>query len=219
MPIPEDLAALKELALLGATTGFVEISSSELAKILGTSQQTASRRILDLEKYGYVRREMGVRRQLIRLTEEGTGALEREYAQYQRIFDERDRLKIHGRVTSGLGEGRYYLSQPGYTAQFLDKLGFFPFPGTLNLQVEGPEVNKLRVLKASPAIRIEEFVAENRSFGAVDAWRAEIGAHRCALILPQRTHHTRQVEVISPESLRERLALRDGDELDVLVQL
>lgn len=219
MPLAEELEALKELAILGAMNGFVEVSSSELAKILDTSQQTASRRLLQLERFGYVRREMGVRRQLIRLTDEGIHVLAREYAQYQRIFELKDRLNIRGVVASGLGEGRYYLSQEGYTLQFREKLGFVPYPGTLNLDVQGPEVNKLRILKSTPSIRIEEFQGEDRTFGAVDAWRARVGSLDCALILPRRTHHARTVEVISPEYLREKLSVKDGDEVEVEVRL
>lgn len=219
MPRAEELEALKELATRGAMNGFVEVSSSELAKLLDTSQQTASRRLLDLEKSGYIRREMGVRRQLIRLTEEGTSVLGREFALYQRIFDQKDRLNIRGRVASGLGEGRYYLAQRGYTDQFKQKLGFAPYPGTLNLELVGPETNKLRILKSTPAIQIEEFQAKDRTFGAVDAWRARIGTLECALILPKRTHHARTVEVISPEFLRDKLAVKDGDEIEVQVQL
>lgn len=210
---------LKEIASLGALHSFIDVSTSELAKILGSSQQTASRRILELEQSGYIRREMGVRRQLVRLTEEGVNVLAREFAAYQKLFEKPDRVKVHGRVASGLGEGRYYLGQAGYVDQFREKLGFTPYPGTLNLEIEGPETNKLRLLKSTPMIRIEGFEAENRTFGAVDAWRARVGPLECAVILPQRTHHVRTLEVVAAQYLREALGVKDGDGLDVEVQL
>ncbi|HLE46984.1 MAG TPA: DUF120 domain-containing protein [Candidatus Thermoplasmatota archaeon] len=219
MPDAEVVHALKELALLGAMQGFIEVSSGELAKRLSTSQQTASRRLLEMERSGYVRREKGVRRQLLRLTEEGVGALLDEFGAYKRIFEQKAELRIKGKVTSGLGEGRYYLDQKGYVDQFVAKLGFRPYPGTLNLEVRGPELNKLRILKASPAVAIDPFQDKERSFGAVDAWRASVKSVDCAAILPKRTHHTRTLEVIARDFLRERLGLKDGDELEVLVQL
>lgn len=219
MPRPENLLALREIAQLGALHGLVEISTDQLAQILDTSQQTASRRILELEKSGLIRREAGVRRQLVRLTEDGINALASEFAAYKRLFEHRDRLQLRGRVASGLGEGRYYLSQRGYLDQFREKLGFVPYPGTLNLDVEGPETNKLRILKSSPALLIEGFEDQNRTFGAVDAWRAEIASVPCALILPHRTHHAKTVEVVSSEFLRDKLHLKDGDEIDVSVTL
>lgn len=219
MPRPEDVQALKEIAQLGALHGLVEVSSAQLAELLETSQQTASRRILDLERSGYVRREMGVRRTLLRLSEEGVNILSREYAQYKRLFEHRHRLQLHGRITSGSGEGAYYLGQKGYVDQFKALLGFAPYPGTLNVEIEGAETNKLRILKASDPIRIEEFQDKNRTFGAVDAWRAHVRDVECALILPKRTHHVRTVELIAPERLRDRLRVKDGDEVDISVQL
>lgn len=219
MPRPDDVAALKELAQLGAMHGFVEVSTGQLAKIMGTSQQTASRRILELERSGYIRREMGVRKQLVRLSEEGLNVLAREYAAYKHLFDERHRLQVRGRVASGLGEGRYYLSRDGYVSQFRERLGFEPYPGTLNLEMEGSETNKLRILKSRPVVHIEGFEAENRTFGDVDAWRAEINDVACAVILPKRTHHARTLEVVAPDYLRDRLKLHDGDEVDVRVLL
>jgi riboflavin kinase, archaea type len=219
MPRPEDVAVLKEIASLGALHGLIEVSTSQLAEILGLSQQTASRRVLELEQSGYVRREMGVRKQLVRLTEEGVNVLAREYAAYQKLFENRHRLSVHGTVASGLGEGRYYLGQAGYVDQFKAKLGFTPYPGTLNLQIEGSETNKLRLLKSSPTIKIDGFEAENRTFGAVDAWRARVGSLDCAVILPQRTHHVRTLELVAAQYLRDALGLKDGDGLDVEVQL
>ena len=51
---PEYIYILKILALKGGTQHYVNISSSELGKILSTSQQTASRKILYLLNNGYI---------------------------------------------------------------------------------------------------------------------------------------------------------------------
>src|SRR5688572_1958080 len=174
MADPEAVQALKELALLGAASSFVETNSSDLAERLRTSQQTASRRLLDLERLNYIRREKGVRNTLVRLTEEGVGVLLDEFSAYKRIFETAQKLNIKGKIASGLGEGRYYLDQKGYVDQFVAKLGFKPYPGTLNLEIRGSELNKLRILKAATAIPIESFQDKERTFGAVDVWRAKM---------------------------------------------
>lgn len=202
---------------MGGIRGFIEVSSQDLAQRLSTSQQTSSRRILELERFGYIRREKGVRRQLVRLTDEGVGILLDEFGAYKRIFDQNQELRLKGRIASGLGEGRYYLDQKGYIDQFQAKLGFHPYPGTLNIEVRGPELNKLRILKSSPSIGIESFHDKERTFGAVDAWRAKINGVACAAILPKRTHHTRTLEVIAPDYLRDTLKVKDGDEVEVIV--
>lgn len=219
MPRPDDVYALRELALLGAMHGLVEVSTVQLAEVLGASQQTASRRLVELEQSGYLRREMGVRRTLVRLTEEGLNILAREFAVYQRLFENRNRLQLRGKVASGLGEGRYYLALKPYVEQFREKLGFEPYPGTLNLEMQGAETNKLRILKSSPALQIEGFTDAERTYGGVDAWRARLKDVDCAVILPRRTHHARTLEVVAPQYLRDLLHLVDGDEVDVTVQL
>ncbi|MFH1788474.1 MAG: DUF120 domain-containing protein, partial [Candidatus Altiarchaeota archaeon] len=37
----------------------------------------------------------------------------------------------------------------------------------------------------------------------------------CFFLLPERTHHREDVELIHKEKLREKLGLRDGDEVTV----
>ena len=51
-------------------------------------------------------------------------------------------MKLEGEVTSGLGKGKYYMSKQVYQEEFDDKLGFRPFPGTLNLKVDEEERKK-----------------------------------------------------------------------------
>ena len=84
---PYLLQTLKELALLGAMRNKIEISSNELAKQLKTSQQTASRYLLDLDNDEMITRELGIKKQLIQITDFGSEALEEEYTKYKQIFD------------------------------------------------------------------------------------------------------------------------------------
>ena len=162
---------------------------------------------------------MGVRRQRLRITELGRGVLQAEHALYQRIFGGQDRIAIHGTVKAGLGEGRYYLSRPGYKAQFQRHLGWEPYPGTLNLDLTGAEANKLRILKRSPVFTIESFQAEGRTFGGVLCHPARVGRIECAAILPHRSHYTTTLELIAPVRLRDALPCDDGTRLEVDVAL
>lgn len=56
--------------------------------------------------------------------------LRTQYHAYRRIFEGPAKLTVSGHVASGLGEGRYYLSQPGYVVQFTERLGYAPYPVT-----------------------------------------------------------------------------------------
>ncbi len=214
-----DVETLKQLALLGAMEGPVELASNELAALLDVSQQTASRRLIELSENGLLQRDMGLRKQRIRISQEGRAILEAEHLVYQRLFDQRDRIQIRGDVRTGLGEGRYYLSRPGYHEQFIQHLGWEPYPGTLNLELTGPETNKIRFLKRNPVHIIEGFQAEGRSFGGVTCHPARLNGHECAAILPNRSHYTSTLELIAPFSMREKLPCKDGDTLEVTVFL
>ena len=81
---PYLLQTMKELALLGAIKNRIEISSFELAEQLETSQQTASRYLLELDNAGMITRELGVKKQLIQITSIGAEALQEEYLQTYR---------------------------------------------------------------------------------------------------------------------------------------
>jgi riboflavin kinase, archaea type len=216
---PCDVEALKQLALLGALEDAVDLSSGDFASLVDLSQQSASRRLIELSEAGLVTREMGVRKQRIRITEEGATVLRAEHLVYRRLFEHQDRIVVAGTVRAGLGEGRYYLSRPGYVRQFEQTLGWAPYPGTLNLELGGPEANKLRLLRRNPVHLIEGFQAEGRSFGAVTCHPASVHGQPCAAILPHRTHHTTTLEVIAPVRLRDSLPASDGQRLEVIVSL
>lgn len=216
---PADVEALKQLALLGGLDDHVELASGDFCALIGVSQQTASRRLIELTEERLIQREMGVRKQRIRITDDGRGVLRNEHLLYQQLFEDKQQISIRGTVQTGLGEGRYYLSRPGYETQFEDRLGWTPFPGTLNLDLGGAEANKIRLLRRNPVYTIEGFQAEERSFGGVTCHPARIGDTECAAILPHRSHHTTVLEVIAPSCLRETLPCTDGDELHLTVAL
>jgi riboflavin kinase len=231
---PADVEALKQLALLGALDDPIELASAEFATLLDLSQQTASRRLIELTEMGLVHREMGIRKQRIRITEEGRAVLQAEHMLYARLFERRDLITLSGIVKTGLGEGRYYLSRPGYRTQFQKFLGWEPYPGTLNLELTGPEANKLRFLRKNPVYTIEAFQAEGRTFGGVTCHPARVampasttdpenagkaGEIECAAILPHRSHYTTTIELIAPVRLRDALPCTDGQRLEVAVDL
>lgn len=219
------MEALKQLALLGALEDHVELASAEFATLLDLSQQTASRRLIELTDAGLVHREMGIRKQRIRITDDGRAVLQAEHLLYQRLFESRDRIVLSGSVKTGLGEGRYYLSRPGYKTQFQKALGWEPYPGTLNLELSGAEANKLRFLRRNPVFTIEAFQAEGRTFGGVTCHPAKVarpsgkGDLECAAILPHRSHYTTTLELIAPARLRDAIPCEDGDRLEVTVDL
>lgn len=216
---PEDKEILKQLAKIGGLHDYVYTSSGELADKIGTSQQTASRKILELLDSGLIVRRMGTRKQLIRLSPLGVEVLRREFADYRLLFQSGENMRIRGKVVTGLGEGRYYLGREGYRKAFNTLLGFDPYPGTLNIDVEPIDREKVAEVKDMEGLLISEFSAEGRTFGAVKCFRADIGGLEAAAIFPVRSHHTHVLELVSPHNLRDALSLRDGSEVAVVIDI
>ena len=211
--------ALRKLALLGAMDDYIAISSRELGEALEMSQQSASKRILELLDMKYIVRDLGARKQRIKLTTKGIEDLKKEYNEYRRIFELTDHITIHGKVQSGMGEGGYYICQNQYLTQFREKLGFSPFEGTLNVQIDPEDIGKLDVIKSIAGTLISGFSDEGRSFGDVIAYKAKIRNIDCAIIVPERSHYTDIIEIICQYHLRRTLSLEDGDSVDVKVKL
>jgi len=210
-------AALRKLALMGAIDDYVAISSRELGDSLDMSQQSASKRILELLDEKLIIRDLGARRQRIRITQKGIDELKKEYNEYRVIFETTDHMTIHGTVQSGMGEGGYYICQNGYMVQFVSKLGFTPFEGTLNVKVEDEDIGKLDFIGKSAGITINGFSDNGRSFGNVIAYRAKVHNMDCAIVVPERSHYVDTLEIICPYHLRRTLSLNDGDKIDIKV--
>ncbi|HEC56608.1 MAG TPA: DUF120 domain-containing protein [Candidatus Syntrophoarchaeum butanivorans] len=214
-----DKESLKQLALMGAINSPVKVSSYELSVKLGSSPQTASRRIQELEEEGLISRTIQGNAQWITITDPGVDLLRKEYYAYQRIFErEEDAIELIGTVMTGLGEGKYYITQDGYMKQFTEKLGFKPFPGTLNLNLTKESVTLRKKLDNHKGILISGFKANNRTFGGGRSFLSEIEDIKSAVIIPDRTHYPPDViEILAPVNLREALRVDDGDEVRIKV--
>lgn len=211
--------ALKVLKSISGLHNKVSISSGDLADKMGVSQQSASRVILELVSKGYITRTLENRKQSISITESGLEILYTELSNLSHILNLDSTITIGGRVESGLGEGRYYISRKYYIVQFQERLGFIPYLGTLNIKVKPEFENLLRRLRSSTGIHIEGFETDDRTFGPVKAFNAKIRGVSCAVILPERSVYSDVIEVISKDFLREKFGLQDGDNVIVDVDL
>lgn len=212
-----DILSLKKLALLGAHNQPLEISSMEFASQMETSPQTAARKLKCLEDENLIKRQILHSGQLISITKNGLAVLQRELNDYRAIFSGNGQKKfLTGKVITGLGEGQYYISLEGYRSQFIEKLGFMPFPGTLNIKLDPQSIEIRKGISAD--IKISGFTTENRTFGSGSCFNVMIGDVRGAVIVPERTHYPEDIiEIIAPVNLREHLNIRDGSAVEVEV--
>jgi len=217
--MPEDIPCLKAIALMGGLKGPVFLSPQFLGGELGISPQTAARRLQSLEKRRLLARSVAPDGQNVTITREGEEALQKEYADYCRIFQTGgDGYSLSGSVISGLGEGRYYMSLEPYVLQFVRLLGFEPYPGTLNIRVDPSFLATRKRLDQKEWISIEGFIADGRTFGRARCLPCRIGSTPCGIIIPGRSHYPDDVlEIIAPVSLRDAYRLEDADEVTIEV--
>jgi len=213
---------LLKLAEMGAHRRTAKISTEYLAGKLGASQQTASRYLIELDKDGWIKRIVTPEGCLLKITDAGIKELKKLYSNLRFLMEAAypPSITLEGVVFTGLGEGAYYISKERYRKQFIEKLGFDPYPGTLNLKLTTDYDAKTRSeLEAYPAIEIEGFRNEDRTFGSVKCYPVTIENRvKGALILALRSHYdTSVVEVIAPVFLRKHLNIKDGHKVKVEV--
>ena len=211
---------LFKLSELGTYNRHMKITTKELAKNLDASQQTASRHLIELEQLGLIIKTLSLQGLDVKITEIGLKELQNVYSKLKMLFEgPTNIISIEGKVFSGLGEGGYYVGMKGYKHQFLRKLGFDPYPGTLNLKIAQSQIGLKKDLETYPPIIIEGFESRRRTFGQVECYPATI--NDCvdgAVIIINRTHYDNSVlELIAPVNLREKLNLKEGSTVQVKV--
>ncbi len=200
---PNTLLVLKHLALKNNRE---KTTNSTLAEKLGTSPQTISRRLKDLEKNEYIIRDVNPDGQTINVSKKGYQALKEEHKDYKKIFEKEVGHILKGHVIDGIGEGKYYISQDGYQTQFEEKLGFRAYPGTLNVKLNPESQRKIKKIKQRKGIEITGFKKGERTFGKATCYKASLNSYNCALIIPKRSHYSNEViEIIAPERLRNKI--------------
>ncbi len=114
----------------------------------------------------------------------------------------------NGKVVSGTKEGAYWMSI--YVDKINKKLGFKPFPGTLNIDVGGlvtyPEKGQF----------IPSWKKGNKYFGAVFLFPATMLNTKVWVVLPEMKRNPKSIiEVISDKRLRTWFNLKDGDKVSI----
>jgi len=242
--------ALVYLLSNGGKDNYLEITSSQLSKILNRSQQTASKVLIDLEKENLIERVKNNKRFGMKLSQSGFEVLQDIYNILKSSMEssQQQHISFKGKIVTGMGEGAYYMSLEGYKKQFRDKLGYEPFPGTLNVKIEDKfYMNSRKELINYPSIHVEGFKNTDRTFGWVRCYPATIvkdssiqqTAYRPSanpvdgsvpnsnqyimtdvhVLLLERTHHDNSMlEIIGPYNLKETANLKNGDSVLISIK-
>ena len=220
----EELSALKTVALAGGFDRTLAVTTEELVDRFDAPRRTALRTVRRLGEAGYLAQRDGDGERRLRVTDCGRAALACEYADYCRLFEPTRPVELTGSVTEGVGEAAGFVSLPGYVERFRERLGYEPFPGTLNVAVDDASEADSYRLEALDGVRIDGWESDGRTYGGVTCYPARIEtadgreydpAH---VLVPDRTRHdATELETLAPDRLRDELELRDGDLVTVHV--
>ena len=215
------LVTLIELLLRGARSNYVNITTTELANSIGRSQQAASKHLLELESNGYIKRMRYGQGFSIKVTEKGYREVYNLFMKLKAVVEPVKVIELVGTVVKGMGEGSYYMSLNGYRLQFISKLGFDPYPGTLNIKLDKMYIDAKQEITKYPPIIIEGFSDGKRTYGGVRCYRAKMNdTIDGAILIPERTHHDDSIlEFISPVKIMDTLGIKHGDKVSIKVNI
>jgi riboflavin kinase, archaea type len=221
----QHIFTMTDLLQRGAHYNYIAITTSDLGKDIKRSQQAASRHLLDLENAGYIERLRKGQTFRIKITNRGYSEIESLYSTLKSAIESIPfSIDFEGTVVSGMGEGAYYMSLEGYRKQFKEKLGFEPYPGTLNVKlIDQIFMNARREIGRYPSVFINGFSDNIRTYGWVKCYKANINkgaVNNAAALVLERTHYDdSMLEIIAPICLKEAIGIQNGDRISIKVQI
>jgi riboflavin kinase len=124
------------------------------------------------------------------------------------------KIQLTGKVFTGKGEGKQYVERPWVQHEIETKLGFTPYAGTLNLSLTPESAKQRKAIEKFADLRV---CATHGCCGGI-LFKAQIDKMDCGVVIPELEEYPPDVlEVIAYAYLREKLGLRDGDEVAVMV--
>ena len=219
----QHILTLVYLLSKGAKHNFVTITTSSLGKNINKSQQAASKHLLELENNHFIERIISGRNISVKITPKGYSEMVKLSTILQKSLDSSpSHVELKGVLVSGMGEGAYYMSLKGYTKQFKSKIGFIPFPGTLNVRLDKKiHQEAIKQFESLDGIKIKSFSDGKRTYGWVKCFPAKLNnSINCQLIILERTHHDDSIiELISKVCIRKSGKLKDGSKVTIKIPI
>jgi riboflavin kinase len=219
----QHILTLSYLLSKGAKHNYVTVTTALLGKNIKKSQQAASKHLLELEQNQFIERIINGRNISVKITAKGFSEMVKLAAVLQKSLDSfPSHVELKGILVSGMGEGAYYMALKGYTKQFKSKIGYVPFPGTLNVRLDQKTHQEaIKQFETLDGIQIKSFSDGKRTYGWVKCFSAKLNnTISCELIMLERTHHDDSViELISKTCMRKTGKLKDGSKVSIKIPI
>ena len=122
-----------------------------------------------------------------------------------------DRFTVIGKIVSGARQAAFFTQLDWVQEQCEKKLGFKPFPGTLNLEISDKDIDLIKSLEDVETITL---IPPDPKFCSARTLPVKIKGIQGAIVVPAedvQIHAQNILEVIAPVFLKETLGLDDGD--------
>ncbi|MGI9566388.1 MAG: DUF120 domain-containing protein [Nitrosopumilus sp.] len=219
----QHILTLSYLLSKGAKHNYVSITTSSLGKNIKKSQQAASKHLLELEQNQFIERIINGRNISIKITSKGFSEMVKLSAILKKSLESLPSfVDLKGTLVSGMGEGAYYMGLSGYTKQFKSKIGYVPFPGTLNVRLDQKIYQEaIKQFDTLDGVKIESFSDGMRTYGWVKCFQAKLNnSINCKLIILERTHHDDSIiELISKVCIRKSGKLKEGSKISIKIPI
>jgi len=132
------------------------------------------------------------------------------------MVSEIEKLVITGKIVSGAGEGAYFTQIGWVQQQCYEKLGFKPYPGTLNLKISEEFLPAIQLLDQKTG---SELISPDPQFCNARVFQVSLQDIIGAVILPEekvRIHPKNIIEIIAPQNIKASLNVKDGDSVTVV---
>ena len=129
-----------------------------------------------------------------------------------------DNITITGKIVSGVKKGAFFTQLDWVLEQCQKKLGFKPYPGTLNLEIEAETIPIVAALRQGQGI---ELVPPDAGFCSAHVYPVSVMGVSAAIVAPAQdvsAHGQNIIEIMAPISLKEALDVDDGDEIMITLK-
>jgi riboflavin kinase len=124
---------------------------------------------------------------------------------------------LTGKIVSGIKQGAFFTQLDWVQEQCLEKLGFKPYPGTLNLEIAHENMAIIEALKPQEGV---ELVPPDSNFCSGFVFPITVEGISGAIVAPAedvRVHGENVIEIISHLGLKDALGVKDGDFVSLIV--
>ena len=126
------------------------------------------------------------------------------------------RTHFTGKIITGTGKAAFFTQLDWVKSQCAEKLGFVPFPGTLNIEVPAADISVDDLLTGN----VISLLPPDPNNCAAQAVPIHLEGTDAAVVIPEkkaRVHNHTVFEIIAPVNLREALQKNDGDLVSVTI--